>query len=83
METCGVIPPRQDEMVVLLGKDQYLAECILPIGHLGPHVIKTPEGEFYAWEDDMECGCCEPDEEDRCYTYWSINESDIPKLAEG
>jgi hypothetical protein len=66
---------REDE------EDKYLAECILEYPHNGPHVVKTPEGKFFAWEDDMECDCCGDDEYDRCAVYWEIEESDIPNLS--
>jgi len=55
--TCGIIMPRQSDVVGHRG-DCYLAECIRNSDHLEPHVIRTPEGKFFAWEDDMECGCC-------------------------
>jgi hypothetical protein len=78
--TCCIIVPRQYHLVG--GHDEdYLAECILSRCHLGPHVTKTPEGKFIAWEDDWECGCCEPEAHDRCYNYWEIKETDIPSLG--
>ena len=76
---CGVIVPRQHE-VVAYRDDDYLAECILLRSHSGPHVIKTPEGRFIAWEDDYDCECCQPEDFDRCITYWFIQEKDIPLL---
>jgi hypothetical protein len=73
---CGIIMPRQTD-VVSHRNDGYLAECILESGHLGHHIVKTLEGKFYAWEDDWGCGCCEPDEDDRCYTYWELSEQEV------
>jgi len=55
-EICGIIPPRQDEMVEALG-DGYLAHCILPNGHLGQHLVRTPEGKYFSWEFDLDCNC--------------------------
>lgn len=75
---CGIIVPRQHEVV--WHRDDYLAECILLRGHSGPHVIKTPEGRFIAWEDDYDCECCQLEDSDRCVTYWFIQEKDIPLL---
>jgi len=77
--TCGIIVSRQRDIV---GDhyDNYLAECILPDAHLGPHVIKTPEGKLFAWEYDWNCDCCKLDEYGWCYMYWEIEESDIPNL---
>ena len=73
---CGIIAPRQSE-VVGHQDDDYLAECILMRCHQGPHVIKTPEGRFIAWEDDYNCDCCQPEEFDRCIIWWSVLEKDI------
>lgn len=78
-EICGIIVPRRED---ILGyrNDEYLPVCIRPRCHSGPHVIKMPEGIYYAWEDDWSCGCCRPEEEDRCIHYWKIDEEDIPNL---
>ncbi len=74
---CGIIVPRQ-EYVIGYREDGYLASCILSGVHgYGPHVFRTPEGLLMAWEDDMECGCCEPEEDARCIVHWEIEESDI------
>jgi hypothetical protein len=77
---CGIIAPRRHELTSFATSEKYLAECVRESNHLGPHVIKTPDGIFIAWEDDWNCGCCKPEEDDRCYVYWEIEESDIPKL---
>ncbi len=77
---CGIIVPRQRQ-VVGEREDHYLAECILRNNHAGPHVFRTPEGDHVAWEDDWECGCCEPEEDERCISYWEIKESDILNLS--
>ena len=79
---CDIIAPRQHE-IVGDREDGYLAACILGRCHSGPHVVKTPEGEFFAWQDFWGCDCCGPDEVDRCFTYWEIKEADIPELAQG
>lgn len=72
---CAIIVPRQEDIVGC--RDDYLAACIRESGHRGPHVIMTPEGKYVAWEDDWTCGCCSPEEDDRCYTYWEISEEDF------
>lgn len=83
MAKCAIIATRQDE-IIGWRKDGYLAECILEGVHgWGPHVFRTPEGLLYAWEDDNECGCCEPDEDDRCTIYWEIEESELPSFLNG
>jgi len=75
---CGIIAPRQHD-IIGYREDNYLAECILQSAHNSPHIIKTPEGKFFAWEDDYECDCCEFDEDERCTIYWEISE--IPNLS--
>ena len=76
---CSIIAPRQWDLVGER-EDGYFAACIRKVAHRGPHVVKTPEGKFIAWKDDMECDCCAPDEDDRCTVYWEIQEFDIPNL---
>jgi hypothetical protein len=72
-DICGTIPPRRHEIIG--ERDDYLAECVLPDSHTGPHVIRTPEGKLIAWEDCCnECGDCESPEEDPCYSFWEIKE---------
>ena len=79
---CGIIVPRRED-IVGYSHDSYMAECILVRNHLGPHVIELPGGKLIAWENDWECGCCKPEEDDRCFLYWEIQESDIPNLSKG
>ena len=80
--TCGIIPPRYYQMIIDRD-DGYLPECILEKNHGPQHVFRTPEGKFIVWEDDWECGCCEPEEDDRCIVYGEIGESEIPNLPQG
>ncbi len=81
--TCRIIAPRQED-IVGFRKDGYSAECILPRCHSCPqHVIKTPEGKYFQWEDDYGCGCCSPDEDDRCYVFSEIMEVEAKRLLEG
>ncbi len=79
MECCGVIVSRQED-IVGHRDDGYLAECILPYNHEGSHVVQTPEGECFSWKDDWECDCCDADEDERCYVYGPIEESEVRKL---
>ena len=76
---CSIIAPRQHE-IVGHREDGYLAECIRESAHRGPHVVKTPEGRLLAWKDDLGCGCCESEEDDRCTVYWEIQEQDMATL---
>jgi hypothetical protein len=76
---CGIIVPRRRD-ILGEGSDEYLPECIRGRGHRGPHVFLTPEGKYIAWEDDWSCGCCKPEEDDRCYTYGEITEDDFRAL---
>lgn len=32
------------------------------------------------WEDDYECGCCEPETDDRCYDFGEISPEEAMKL---
>jgi hypothetical protein len=89
-EICGIIVPRHEEILYgsvgraasLRGQAPELAECVLPPGHTCDcHVFKTPEGQFIRWEDDWDCGCCEPEEDDRCYTYCEISLEEFKKLG--
>lgn len=79
MQQCGIIVPRQEEIVGHRG-DGYLAECILPYQHEDFHVIKTPEGKYFYWEDDWDCDCCDPEEYQRCYVYGPIEEREVLEL---
>lgn len=45
----------------------------------GPHVFKTKDGRYFSWEDD-ECGCCEPEDTERCFVYEEISETEALKL---
>lgn len=80
---CEIIVPRQKN-VVGYRDDGYLAECILPDEHWSNpnsyHVVKTPEGKYFAWKDDWECDCCEPEEDGRCYVWWEISELEVLAL---
>ena len=76
---CGIIIPREEEIIG--DRDgKYLAECIRARYHSGPHVFLTPEGEYFEWEDDWNCDCCKPDEDDRCCVYREITKDDYLAL---
>ena len=36
--------------------------CVRKAGHVGPHLIKLPDGNYLSWEDDLECTDCYPRE---------------------
>ena len=75
MNRCGIIIPRQRE-VVGDREDCYLAVCILLEKHSGHHVFETPEGECFGWEYDEDCECCcTEDTGDSCYLYWPISKN--------
>ena len=76
---CGIIVARRED---ILGyrSDGYLPECIRGRCHCGPHVFLTPEGKYFSWEDDWKCGCCTPEEDDRCYLYQEITKDDYLAL---
>lgn len=85
--TCGIIAGRQ---IHLVGdrEDGYLAECILP-AHPGIafHIVRTPEGELFFWEEDQDCdcGCQEPEADpgERCYSYGQITEEGFINIVLG
>lgn len=76
VQNCGIIMPRQKDIIDVDG-EEYLAECIRPLAHINPHVVKTPDGKYYAWEWDFDCDCCGPEEDDRCYVCWEINKEEM------
>jgi hypothetical protein len=69
--SCGIIAPRQEEMCGV-DRGDYLAECVLPRSHYGAHEFVTPDGRRYAWEYDYKCGCCPPEEDQRCAVSWKL-----------
>ena len=75
---CGIIACRQTD-IVGFRHDGYMAECIMPQGYAPhPHLVKTPEGQYFAWEDDDDCDCCGDDrsDPDRCYVTWPVTEAE-------
>lgn len=78
---CGIIVPRKED-IIGYRPDGYLPDCIRKSCHRGPHVFLTPEGKYYSWEDDWKCGCCKPEDDDRCYLYQEITEEDFLKLQQ-
>ena len=78
---CGIIVPRQEDIIG--DRDgSYFAECIRRRCHSGPHVFLTPEGRYFSWEDDWDCDCCTPEEDDRCYVYQEISKDDYLALIQ-
>jgi hypothetical protein len=80
MDICYIIPPRR-EGIIGERQDGYMGDCILPRAHFCPHVLQTPEGQYFEWEDDMECGCCEPEEDSRCYVFSEITEKQFRRYV--
>ena len=73
-DVCGIMPPRQNFLIGFLDwPENYLPECLAKSGHWGPHVFRLPDGRFIAWEDDLLCGCCTPEEEERCFVYREVS----------
>ncbi len=81
-EVCGIIAPRQEYMVGYdrFEQEGYFAECIRMRAHFGPHLVKTPDGKYYIWESEDDCGCCEIDDPDRCFICGEISETEAKKL---
>lgn len=86
VELCGVIPPRQDDIVGYGAPDGFLAECIMPNNHdcneAHPHVCRNPEGGLIAWYSEDDCGCCDITDCDRCVTYYEISEERFSEMYE-
>ncbi len=75
---CHTLPPRREYIFQVYGKCN--PECILPYAHWCGHVFHLSDGRHVQWEDDWDCGCCEPDEEDRCYDTWFVSEEEVTEL---
>jgi hypothetical protein len=76
-DRCGLIVPRQDNLVGDFECGDYpgyIAECVEPNGHMGPHRFVTPDGRQFEWEYDYTCDCCAPDEDGHCYTWGELPE---------
>lgn len=63
---CGVLPPRHSPEAL-----PGAGGCILPVGHLGDHIDKIGDS-YWRWGDDWGCGCCTPEEGDRCFNFGEI-----------
>lgn len=56
-------------------------DCLLPHGHHNKeHLFMNPDGEYFIWADDFQCGCCDPETEDRCFYYEKISTEDAQAL---
>lgn len=62
--TCDILPLDRN------GEFGASTECRMPVGHLGPHHSTTTHRGDIVWAYDDECGCCAPDEPDRCF-WWT------------
>lgn len=82
MSICGIMPPRRHEMLSFELKD-HPCECILPTcHHPEEHVFMKPNGVYIIWGDDFTCGCCTPEESDRCTFFGEISFEEVQKLLE-
>jgi hypothetical protein len=78
MRTCGIVVQRRENDMGLKGTG---GECLRPMSHTdGRHLFKNPEGDYYTWEDDYDCGCCAPEEIDRCFVYGRVSEEEAQCL---
>lgn len=55
--TCGIVVSRLDIVGASLISDVQHKECLRPVRHDGPHLIRRDSGEYVVWEDDDECNC--------------------------
>jgi len=81
--SCGTMVPGHTTR--MFGSDCRGIECILPSNHNGPHIIRTPDSKYFAWETDYDCDCCEPEASsyDRCCVYWELASEDVQKALAG
>ena len=83
MITCGHIVPRQSD-IIGFESSGYIAECVLPEGHKGSHMIMTPDRRFFGWEYDEGCTCEDcldhRDSNNRCCVYWKVSNLDAESL---
>lgn len=80
--TCDILITRMDRII---GDDKCLTSCDLPAGHFGPHSFIYPAhqdglgrpvaAKRWEWEDDYDCDCCTPEEDDRCFTFGPVKET--------
>tara|TARA_B100000508_G_scaffold60333_2_gene47475 strand:+ start:32082 stop:32339 length:258 start_codon:yes stop_codon:yes gene_type:complete len=47
------------------------------------HVFKNSKGQYFSWESDWGCDCCEPEDVDRCFDYGEISEEEALELIRG
>lgn len=82
MNTCGILVDRQESTFHDSSFDE--TGCLLHSTHIGPHLFRGKDGEFYKWGDDQECDCCDTyddyDPANRCYWYKKISESEALTL---
>lgn len=58
-----------------------LGECLrLDVHWDGKHVFRNRGGVYYLWEDDDSCGCCQPEDDERCFAYGEISEKEALEL---
>jgi hypothetical protein len=70
---CGVIIPRKDSLFIKFTDSGIVCDCVLPIGHYGPHIFRGSGGKYYQWEVDFSCDCCEPEDDDHCFVYGEVS----------
>lgn len=77
--TCGIIVPRRNDPAFRLGSEN--GDCLRYEFHTdGKHLFRNDRGEYILWEDDYSCGCCAPDEADRCTVFGFITEEEAREL---
>ena len=86
--TCSVLYRGYDSVLIHDETSEVLdiedTPCIRPDSHFGSHLFKTPLGRYIAWKNDMRCGCCGPDEDDRCTLHWEVKDKEeIEELLNG
>lgn len=73
---CGILVSRLDVVGASLTADVQHKECLRPIRHDGPHLIRRNSDEYVIWEDDDQCNCelCMGDDPcDNCLIFGGVS----------
>ena len=61
----------------MVGRDNLSLECMRQLDHVGPHLVKQPDGPYVAWQKDLcapgKClDCDSEDPQDDCLCYGKV-----------
>ena len=77
---CGIGPPGRETHNT--GLDPAVSSgCLRPYAHNDfKHLFLNKYGKYILIEDDFECDCCAPEEDERCFVYQEVSEETAHKL---